>query len=326
MTLQESLQAVFADCGYGTAPGAAVQARITRYCNEGVRVILSEPGMDRLLDSDVPYTFASVLNQARYAIPAGQTIQHITEQTNDRTLRVMALGDYRRYDPDPASHSGTPSHYVPIGRVAVATVPSAAAELFVKSTSASDVGWAFLEGTITGGYVRTVSIKMTGTTAVSLSTVVTTFIDVTDFYISASAVGTVTLHQTSGLGTELAQITIGQTRQSYTGFYLWPTPSAPITYLVDTKKNVTDLVQSTDEPPLPHAFHPMIPAYARMREWEMKGEMEKLLLSKQQWDRWLSRLKYAVRSDPDALPVAGRRRRVGYSRLGAWTPADDWSW
>jgi hypothetical protein len=281
--------------------------------------------MDRVLDSDMPYTFASVTNQARYAIPDGQTIRHISEQTNDRLLRALSLEDYRRYDPDPVSHTGTPSHYVPIGRVAVATVPSVAAELFVKSTSASDVGWAFLEGIITGGYTRTVSIKMTGVTAVSLATAVTTFIDVTDFYISVPAVGTVTLNQTSGAGTELAQITIGQTRQWYQGFYLWPTPSAAVTYYIDTRKSITDLVQMTDEPPLPPAFHPMIPAYARMREWEMKGEMEKLLLSKQQWDRWLSRLKYAVRADPDFLPVAGRRQRIGYSRLGAWTPAD-WSW
>lgn len=325
MTLQEILQAVYADCGQAPDPGPAVKARMTRYCNEGVRVILSEPGMDRLLDSDVPYTFASVVNQARYAVPDGATIRHIFEQTNDRELAVLSLDGYRRYEPDPANHSGTPSHYVPMGRVAVATVPSAAAELFVKSTSASDVGWAFLEGTVTGGYTRTVSIKMTGTTAVSLATAVTTFIDVTDFYISVPAVGTVTLHQTSGLGTELAQITIGQTRQWYTGFYLWPTPSAAVTYYMDTQKPISDLVQMTDEPPIPAAFHPMIPAYARMREWEQKGEMEKLLLSKQQWDRWLSRLKYAVRSMPDDLPVAGRGRRVGHSRLGSWTPADYWS-
>jgi hypothetical protein len=104
--------------------------------------------------------------------------------------------------------------------------------------------------------------------------------------------------------------------------YLWPTPSAAITYLVDTRKPIRDLVQATDEPPVPPAFHPMIAAYARMREWEQKGETDKLLIATQQWGRWLSRLKYAVRSDPADLPVAGRGRGIGHSRLGSETPAD----
>lgn len=316
------LAAVYADCGHGPDPGSAVQTRIRRDLNDAVRVVLSEPGMDRLLDSDQPATFASVANQTRYGLPDIAAIRHIFEQTNDWILRVMSLADYRRIEPDPVNHTGTPTHYVPIGRVAVAVEPSTASELFIKSTSASDVGMAFIEGTITGGYTRTVSVRMTGVTAVSFSTAITSFIDVTDVYLSTPAVGTVTLTQTSGAGTELSRITIGQTRQTYLGFYLWPTPAAAITYLVDYRKTFTEMVQNTDEPPFAPEFHPMCPAYARMRECERRGETDQIAIAASQWNRWLSRLKYAVRSDPDDLPVAGRGRRVGHSRLGSYTPAD----
>lgn len=322
MILQEQLQSVYADCGHAPDPGPAVQARIRRFLNEAVRVVLTEPDMDRLLDSDQPYTFTSVAAQARYGIPDITAIRHISEQTNDWVLRARPLDEYRRLDPDPAQHPGTPTDYVPIGRVAVAGEPSTASELFIQSTSASDVGMAFLEGTITGGYTRAVSVRMTGVTAVSLSALITSWIDVSDLYLSTTAVGTVTLTQTSGVGTELARITIGQTRQKYLGFYLWPTPVAAVVYTVDYRRPFVDMVQSTDEPPFASEFHALCPAYARMREWEARGEADQLTAATAQWARWLGRLKYAIRSDPDFLPVAGRNARTGHSRLGAWTPAD----
>lgn len=321
MTFSDILAEVYDDAGYQSSPAAAVVTRIKRYVNEGLRAIVGEPGMGRLLDSDTPLTVASVASQARYVLPeaVGQ-IRGMSERTNDRTLRSMPLGDYRRMEPDPASVTGVPSHYVPIGKVAVSVQPADASSIFVKSTSASDTGTAYLEGLITGGYRRTVSVSMTGTTAVNLSSSVSTFIEIEDFYISAAAVGTVTLHEDSGSGTELARITIGQKRPRYTGFYLWPTPAAAVNYLVDYRRELVELANDADEPPLPTDFHYLLSAYALMRYYE-KSDDGKHGVARERFVNGLSRLKYATQTGSDEIPVMGGRW-VGHSRLGGYYPAD----
>jgi hypothetical protein len=326
MTLAELQAGVYEEASYQTTPAAAVITRVTRFLNEGIRVVMGEPGLSRLADSDDPLTFASVANQVRYTLPESMArIVSMRETTNDRTLDAMGLQDYRRIAPDPATSTGTPVKYVPIGKVSVATQPSNASELFVKSTAAGDTTQtAFLEGLITGGYRRTASVTLTGTTAVSLNTLITTFIEVEDFYLSATAVGTVTLLEDSGAGTELARITIGAKRPRYYGFYLWPTPAAAVTYSVDYRRELVDLVNATDEPPLPTDYHHMIVAYAVAREFEIKNDEERSKQALARFTLALSRLKFSTQSLSDELPVMGRPRRIGISRLGAWFPADTW--
>lgn len=325
MTFSEILTDVYADLGYQSSPAASEVARLKRYVNEGIRVTLAAPQMQRALDSDTPFTIASVASQARYVMPeAASKIHGISERTNDRALSAMSLGEYRRREPDPASLSGTTSHYVPIGRVGVAVQPSNASEIFVDSTSASDTGTAYLEGIITGGYRRVLSVTMTGVTAVSFSAAVATFIELEDFYISADAVGTVTLHEDASGGTELARITIGKKRPRYFGFYLWPTPAAAIDYLVDYRKEVVELVNDADEPPFPTDYHYVLSAYARMRHWE-KADDTRFKLALAQYERGVSRLKFELSTTPDELPIAGRGNWMGHSRLGAHYPADHWS-
>lgn len=327
MTFSDILSAAYDEAGYQSAPAAAIVTRIKRFVNEGIRAITSEPGLARLLDSDSPLTVASVASQARYVLPESvNRILAVSERTNDIALQVMHLDQYRRLDPDAASTSGTPSHVVPIGRVAVAVQPSDASEIFVDSTSASDTGTAYIEGIVTGGYVRTASVTMTGTTAVSLSAAITSFIEITDFYLSANAVGTVTLHEDASGGTELARITIGQKRPRYYGFYLWPTPAAVVTYYVDYRRELIELVNDTDEPPFGTDAHPALVAYAVMRERELKDDPQRYLIAKTRYDKALSRLKYATQTIGGEIPVNGRRPRIGRSRIGGYYPADIWSY
>ena len=326
MTFSEIASAVYDETGYQSSPASAITTRVKRFVNEGIRAILSEPGLSRLLDSDSPATFASVASQARYVVPESvNRILAVSERTNDLALRVMSLDAYRHLDPDAASTTGTPSHIVPIGRVAVAVQPTDASEIFVDSTDAGDTGTAYIEGIVTGGYVRTASVTMTGTTAVSLSASITSFIEITDFYLSANAVGTVTLHEDASGGTELARITIGQKRPRYYGFYLWPTPAAAVTYYVDYRRELTELVQDTDEPPFGTDAHPALVAYAVMREREQKDDLQRYVIAKSRYDKALARLKYATQTIGGEIPVSGRQPRAGRSRLGAYYPADTWS-
>ena len=235
MTLGTMLSAVYEEMSYQASPAAAVTTRITRYLNEAIRSVLGEPCLQRAADSDDPYTFASVAAQARYVLPeAVARIHHFTDRTNDIKLNAMDLATYRRICPDPTVVTGTPDYYVPIGKVAVAVQPADASELFVASSAGGDTTQgAYVEGIITGGYRRSVSTTLTGVTAVTLNASVKSFIEIEDFYLSAAATGTVTLTEDSGAGAELARITIGATRPRYYAFYLWPTPTAAVTYYVD---------------------------------------------------------------------------------------------
>jgi hypothetical protein len=325
MTLAQLLAATYEDTGYQTSPATAVTTRLTRYLNEALQAVVSEPGLSMLLDGNVPYTFASVAAQARYAVPEAVTeILAMTERTNDRALSALSLEQYRRLDPDPTNSSGIPLYYVPLGASPVAIQPSDASELFLDSTSASDTNTAHLTVVTGSGYRRTLSVSMTGTTAVSLSATVNDIVSVEDFYLSAAAVGTVTLHEDASGGTELARITIGAVRPRYTAFYLYPTPAAAVTYYVDYRRELDLLVQSGDEPALPLDFHPMLVKYATFREWELKDD-ERATIAFAQYKKWLGKLKYRLTQSGDSMPVATLGGRLtGHSRLGGMYPADIW--
>lgn len=324
MEFDAILAATYDDLQYASSPAADVVTRLKRYVNEGLQAVVAEPALFGLLEAHTPHPFTSTASVARYALPEAYTeIRAITETTNDRFLEAMPLEAYRRQDPDPSANTGTPSHWVPLGRSPVAAQPSNASEIFIKSTSASDTNTAYIEGIITGGYRRTASVSMTGVTAVSFSASIATFIEITDVYLGTAAVGTVTVHEDSGSGTELARIAIGQYRGNYLGFALWPTPAGAVSYVVDARRELNLLIESKDEPPLPRDFHPMLVKYATYREWERKDD-NRAAIARQQYEMWLSRLKYRLAASGDSLPVARARGAVGISRLGGYYPADTW--
>jgi hypothetical protein len=202
--------------------------------------------------------------------------------------------------------------------------PTNTSEIFVESND-DDVATAYLEGYVLGGHPRSVAVTMTGVVATTFN--ITNFVELNDFYLSKPAIGTVVLLEDSDSGTELARITIGQTRPNYFGFYLWPTPAAEIDYSVDFRKEASPLTANTSVPPWPTDYHHVLIAYAAWRELVFKGKLAEAGDAKQRYLMGLSRLKYATQVQTDELPVMGRRRPpVGHSRLGGNFPADSWSW
>jgi hypothetical protein len=327
VTFTQIVSAVYDECNYGSSPAAGITTRVKRFINEGLHRIVSEPGLGRLIDSDPPYTFATVAGTARYVVPeAVAMILGITERTNDVALAAMDLKQYRRIEPDPTSTSGTPSHYVPIGQVAVATQPSDASAIFAKSDSASDTNTIFLEGSVTGGFVTppTASSAMTGTTAVQIGGI-SSYLSINDIYLSVAAVGTITILEDSGSGTELARISRLSLRPRYYGFYLWPTPAAAVTYYVDYQRQLIEMTQDTDEPPLPLDQHQMLIAYAVMREAEKASDGDLLVRATKRYEKLFSNLKYQTQSLSDEIPVMNGGRAIGRSRLGGMYPADYWT-
>ena len=320
-TLNELRADVYRRLGFAAFPAAEVTARITAFLNETHRDLLTDPALTYLRDDVI--TFASVASQQRYALPqAIARINRIWETTNDLALREISLGQLRTIDPDP--QTGTPEAYVPLSYTPVSKQPSDASELFVKSSSANDTTQLVtVEGFITGGYPARATVTLTGTTAVTLNSTITTWIEVTRLFISATAEGTVTLHEDSGAGTELARIAIGQTQARYFTVLLWPTPAAVVTYSVDYTREITDMEDGGDEPLLPPDFHRLIAVGARKKEYEFQDDT-RLMVAVKEYDDGLSQLRRWLHERDSRRIVPGMPPSRGRSNLGAWFPAGTW--
>lgn len=315
------LSLLYRRLGKSGTPETETTTRLTEMLNEAYREVLSHPGLQRLRDDTL--TIASVTNQTRYALPWVAKINRMFEATNDRTLLAMSLAQYREVAPDPTTVTGTPSHFVWLGYEPVAKQPSDASSLFAKSTSASDTGTIYLEGETSGGYPRAVSQTLTGTTAVNLAGGISDWVRITKVYLGTAAVGSLTIHEDSGAGTELARIGIGQTQQRYSTFLLYPTPASAITYSVDCTLSITDLAQNNDEPRIPPDFHDLIIAGAMVREYE-KTDDTRLTVSQQRYQSRLRDLLYWMHetsTGSSRTGVRGSRTGVRGSTLGPWFPA-----
>jgi hypothetical protein len=307
----------------GANDSSIVTATGTRYkdaLNEVHRGLLRMPGMESLRYGTL--TFASVASQKLYALPVQGVarINRITEATNDRKMEYRTPDWLDTVAPDPTT--GTPWAWIPRGYAEVHTQPSDASEIFVDSTAAGDTNTAYIEGFITGGYYRTASVSMTGVTAVSLSTTITNFIHITKFYLSAAAVGTVTLHEDASGGTELARIAIGDVRAQFLTFQLYNTPSAVVTYTADVLRSIPDMSNDTDEPLIPDDFHDLLLDKAERKELRKQDDPQRMRMLDADILRGERELRTFVTNHPDWRPNFGGGPAAEFSSLGAWYPAD----
>lgn len=268
MQFSEILLDIYDRTGAGQSPVTDVSRRIKRYVNAWNRKILTMNGMQSMRRVVIPK--ASVADQPLYGIAASK-IAYMSETATQRRIYEKTLGWYRETFPDPAQFSGTPLNYVPAGYSRIHTRPSAASELFVKSTEALDTGTVRVEAIRSNGYTKSLSVALTGTTAVTLGAAYNDVIDVTDFRLATAQTGVVTLHQTSGAGTELSRIQIGRTYQRFLTFALAPTPSQVITYNVDAIAEIVDMSNDTDEPFPSPDFHDVLVMGGCYEEWMNRG-------------------------------------------------------
>ena len=301
--------------------GTLVSATATRFeerLNERHRELLRTPGMESLRWGNM--TVASVASQQGYALPEQGVarINRIYDTTNRIKLTYKDLAWLRSIDPNPAA--GLATYWVPTGLVQVHTQPANASEVFVKSTAAG-TPTAYVEGIITGGYRRTASVAMTGTTAVSLDTAITNFILIDKFYLSASTTGIVTLHEDSGTGTELSRIAIGDTHGKFLAFLLYLTPSAVVTYTVDIMRTIPTLSVDTDEFWIPEDFHDILLDGAELSEMRKADDASRYAMVKEQWEYGKKMLRFWVQDHPDWRPVmTGGHERVSPEQ--SWLIAD----
>ena len=306
MTFADIQADVYDRLGIASSPAAATTTKINRYINRWNRKVLSSPGLTKFRRTLI--TEASVANQPFYGVQLAK-ILHITERTNDRRLIEQSLDWYRHRVPDPTAVPGTPYMWVPMGRARIVRRPASASELFVDSTSGSDTGTARVEVVRSNGYRRSLSVTMTGTTAVSLGSAITDVIDVINFYLSAAAVGTVTLNagNPEASGVEIARIPIGSLYPRYLQFALVPTPSSALTYYLDGLIDLADIAQSTDEPPIPPDFHDILVDGAVHDEWVAKGRTQEARELRADIEFRIGQLRAFAWNQPDSSFDDGRR-------------------
>jgi len=298
-------------------PNAETQDRIRGFINERHRILLVKFSQLR----DDVLAFDSVADQQDYAIAEHgiARINRIWETTNDWSLEQRSLAWLRTEDSDP--QTGTPTIWVPQSYTQVHTQPSDASELYVDSTSASDTGRCYVEGIRTDGIRSVVEVTMTGTTAVSISSAITDWVQVDKFYLSQAAVGTVTLHDDASGGTELSRIGIGDTYAKYLTFLLYPTPSDVTTYYMDITRSIEDMKNPLDEPLLPQDFHHLLAIGARLDEYESQDDSRRRT-AEVEWDEGVKALtSWLVAHPATSIDLNAERGSVGRSRLGAWYPA-----
>lgn len=319
MTFQEILQDVYRRTNKNT-PDPETATRIMAFVNQRHRSLLTMPGIDQFRDSTS--TFTNTAAVARVALPQALTrVKAIVDTTAGRRLTEKSKDWLRTVDPQQTS--GTPTTYIPSGYEAVAVQPSNASQIWVKSSSASDTSTAYIQGIRTGGILGSASVTMTGTTAVQLGSL-SDWIEITKFYVSLTAVGSITLHEDSTVGTELAQITIGRTRPYYFVVLLWPTPASAVTYTIDFTRELLDLVHDTDEPYLPTDYHDLLSIGARMDEYE-KMDDTRYGAAKSQWKEKFDSLQYFIhgRASERLIPRS-TSGRSGVNDVGGFYPADVW--
>lgn len=193
MTLSDILSDCYARLGYSSTPDSGVTARLTRFANETQRELCSDPILQQWLIGT--QTFDTVADQTHYGLPPiVARVLKIFSSDHRYTLREMSLSDYREIQPDPTASTGIPTHFVQFGGSDASIQLASPSTLYALSTSASDTNTAYLEGVRTGGYAFADSVTMTGLTAAPFA--YSDIEEVTKFYLSAPAVGTVTLQDT----------------------------------------------------------------------------------------------------------------------------------
>lgn len=305
---------------YSSAPAAEVTTRLTAFLNETHRELLAMPGIERLRDDVMPIT--AFANQARSGLPPSVArIQGIVDRVNNHRLVQVPLQELRMLDPSQNFTGGYPLRYAVVGERQVRIQP-ATTGLWVVSSSASDTAEkAFVETLTTGGDSYRDSKQVTGLTRVAIGdiSVRTDHIQVEKFYLSATAVGYVSLYDAAVAGNELARIEPGKTYSRYLTVEWHPIQTADVTEYIDFQRTVFDMVNAFDQPLLPSDFHWVMVRGALVKEYEFIDDT-RIVVATSQYERGQMKLRSFVLNDGDRI-ASLRPRPIGWSQLGSQYPA-----
>lgn len=328
MNLSDMLSDLYSFFRYTTTPPAAVTTRLTRYLNDTQRELLTRPGLSKLRDDVVAVT--ATANTARSGLPPSvNRINGITDRTNNRKLRQVTLDELRIANPSQSDTSTAPERYAVVGYVEVQLQPTAATGLWAVSSSTSDTTQtAYIETFTTGGYAYRDTKALNGQTRVQFGATATRtdHIEVTRFYIGATAVGYISLYDAATNGNELARIEPGKTFARYLAVEWHPIASATATFYADITRTITNLVNSYDEPLIPDDFHLVVVNGAMVKECLFINDARYGAVAAE-YEKGQRALTSWVMHNPDRVTslrriIRGRSSLV--DSVGSGYPADTW--
>lgn len=314
-TLAAYRSACYQRLGWGTSPAADITTRVDQFINDTVKEILSDKSVQKLR-REQNLAFATVSDVGLTALPQAATAIHaIKDTTNRRALDEVSTDWIDARDPGRAFSSSTPIAYAIVGYSKPFTrQPSASGQLTVRSSSASDTTQtAYVEVMTATGYVRAMSVVLTGTSAANIGPADS--LKVLDFYISAVGVGEVYLSDAAA--NELGRIGIGRTRARYTIIELYQKPAGVFTLYADVDLAIQPLVNATDEPLIPEDFDEAVIHGVRKREYQKREKFDLAGACDRDFQKVMNKLRLhtATKTALDA------HSRPGFSQLGPMYPS-----
>ncbi len=322
MTLTTIQKRIYRQCGLADSPATTDATRVLDFINKWYRTVLSQPGMDQLRDTTLSLT--TVSGQAQYGLPqALSAVRDIFDLTNQRRIYKKTLDWLRRADPGLTATSATTDYWIPLNGWGAVQRPmvQTGTVLFVKSSSASDTQTAHVETTRLGGIRGGDSSALVNGVTGNFFGVLADHIEVTKFYLTTVAIGTVSLYDAASGGNLLAQITPGRTSSRYFMIQFYPTVSAALTLSLDCRRSMEDLTLPTEEPLLPEDYHQILvdgplSEELRQRDSDQAKDYKASAMT------LISDLRHSLYGNEDEIAVqrGPRRSAERMSRLGGYYP------
>ena len=312
MTFLELQNQTLRACGHTTAVSSEPRTRVKAEINSWQRRILTRPGFSRLL-RDSEATFTTVPGQRTYGLEIVGRLLGIQAVTDRTVLALRDLAWLRRAGP--VSSLGTASAYVPRGWFPVQQHPNGT-QVDVRSNSPADTT-QILDWTVVTTNLRRFSGSTTllGTTPI---TVVTGAQEIVRASLRTAPIGVVSLQDPAVTKSYLV-LAFGAQSARFFHIELFPTPSSALQYRIDYTREITDLVQDTDQPLLPPDYHHLLALGAEYDEWRKLSD-DRMVVAKQDLEREIQSLNAWLWDLPDDSQLG----RIPTSRLGGMFPADGW--
>lgn len=304
------------------------RTRIKKYINEWQKRLLGDPRFSHLREGSMAIT--TVPGSYIYPVPmAMEKIRRVYDAVgNNPELRLGDPNWYRR-DPQAQISQGTPAYYVPIGYRPLAGLPKivGGSPLWATSNSPADVATIHMDAIRQGYYPFKASAVMQGVTPVQIGGR-DDYVDVTHLALTAPAVGDVSIMDAQTGGRLLGIIPAQQYTVRYFVLHLYPVPSSAITYTVDGRWVIQDMVTDTDQSILTDSYDQVLAlcaCYEELLTWKKETDLAQNLMQTHITPLLTAFLDSVANPDTQVLiPEDGRARGSRSSNLGSWFPAGRW--
>lgn len=308
------------------APDSTRVAQIRRSINSAYYDLMGKPALSVLRRQLL--TFTSVANTPFAVLPqAAIDVLSVADRVRNWLLTPIAVANIRFEDPA-LLMTTYPWAFAKYNlQAAVTQQPSAAAQIWAKSTSATDgaTKTLYVETIRSDGSMVVESVALNGTTAVQVGTS-SAIVTITKAWLATTAngsattaAGTVGLYEGSGTGTQLSSIFPGRGAARFSLLHFYPTPTSANTYTADCKVLLTPLANASDEPLIPDDYRTVLAHAAIMAGCQGRENANTFSLARSQYQDVKGELILfcSKLSEPESLNDGIPR----YSQLGAYFPA-----